>query len=491
MILAAVVVATAGAYFYWAGKPKKYSADATIFVSTSGIQQSVLGSVVLPSSDRTVANQARLLHSRSVATAVQRRLKSKESVDSLLQSVATQPSTGRDFMVVEATRSSPADAARVANAFAESFISLQGADFRKQVEGARLVAQRQLEALPSGSASLSQRQTLQQRIAQLDALRNVSAPNAQLTDKAEAPIAPSYPKPVRNAIFAFLLSGLAAIALAYGLSWADRRLTEIPEIEETFGVPMLASLPFERRIEGLATSDDNFSMAKEQFRTLRTNIQLSTLDRPARRLLITSSIAAEGKSTITANLAVAYQEAGYRTIVVDCDLRRPTASKLFGIDNEPGLTDVLVGRVELDRAVCAFASPDGGGALRETPAGTIGQLFVLPGGVRPPNPSALLSTQHLHGLLDRLQDEYDIVLLDSPPVLAVADALSLASIVDAVVVVARAGVVTRPAARRVATTLDRIASGKLIGVVANAVSASASRDTGTYYYYSSRDEVRS
>ncbi|MCW3010561.1 MAG: capsular biosynthesis protein, partial [Solirubrobacterales bacterium] len=224
----------------------------------------------------------------------------------------------------------------------------------------------------------------------------------------------------------------------------------------------------------------------EAFRQLRTNVQLGSLERPVRRILVTSAVPGEGKSTVARNLAIAYREFGRSVIVVDGDLRKPTQDTLFGVTSEFGLTTVLTGESRLADALidvsvdakgletlarieAATASAVGTGSVALQQDG-IGGIGVLLSGGRTANPQAVLAAGATSALLEQLQEQADVVIIDSPPVLAVSDALSLARDADAVVIVARMGLSTRDGGARARDALERVPNVRLAGVVVNDLS---------------------
>jgi capsular exopolysaccharide synthesis family protein len=213
----------------------------------------------------------------------------------------------------------------------------------------------------------------------------------------------------------------------------------------------------------LVTLANPRSPVAEAYRTLRSNIQLSSLDRPVRSLLVTSASPDEGKSTTLANLGVTFAQAGTRTLLVDCDLRRPSLHTLFGVANDRGLTTMLISD---DRG----ASP-----IVQTP---VEGLRLLPGGPPPPNPSEILGSQRFQTLLAGLQADADLILFDCPPALAVSDAAVLSRHVEAVLLVASAGKTKRDHAARARQALER-AGARILGVVLN----NARVDAAVYSYY--------
>jgi protein-tyrosine kinase len=201
--------------------------------------------------------------------------------------------------------------------------------------------------------------------------------------------------------------------------------------------------------------------ASEAYRTLRTNIQFSSLDKPLHTLLATSTAPDEGKSTTLANLAVTMAQAEQRVILVDCDLRRPTLHTLFGLANEAGLTSMILAQED--------APP-----LQET--GVPG-LSLLSSGPLPPRPADILGSRRMEAVIARLRAEADIVLFDTPPVVAVTDAAVLATRVDGVLLVFQAGKTSRERARRAREILEKV-KANIVGVVLN----NAEVEQGYGYY---------
>ncbi|MFP4439986.1 MAG: CpsD/CapB family tyrosine-protein kinase [Chloroflexaceae bacterium] len=207
---------------------------------------------------------------------------------------------------------------------------------------------------------------------------------------------------------------------------------------------------------------DPRSPAAEAYRTLRTNIQFSSLDKPLHTLLFTSTGPDEGKSTTLANLAVTMAQAEQRVILVDCDLRRPTLHTLFGLSNETGLTSAIL-QPE------AAALP-----LQDT---SVVGLRLLPSGPLPPRPADLLGSRRMEALIARLRAEADMVLFDTPPVIAVTDAAVLATRLDGVLLVLQAGKTRRDRAREARRLLEKV-KANIVGVVLN----NAKQEVGYGYY---------
>jgi succinoglycan biosynthesis transport protein ExoP len=229
---------------------------------------------------------------------------------------------------------------------------------------------------------------------------------------------------------------------------------------------------------------DPKSPPSEAFRALRTNLQFIRLDRPGRTLLVTSSTLQEGKTTTLANLALTVAKNGQRVLLVDANLRRPTLDRFFGIGTDRGLSDVLSGAARWRECVHRASDTATGRILshEEIAAAGLDRLDVLGGGRIPGNPSELLSTPALAGFLAEASQDYDLVLIDTPPVLPVTDAAILAAQVDGVVLVYQAGKVGRQLLRRTKAHLDS-ARAKLWGVVLNDVRPESAGAVYSFGYY--------
>jgi len=215
----------------------------------------------------------------------------------------------------------------------------------------------------------------------------------------------------------------------------------------------------------LVAETDPRSAASEAYRTLRTNIQFAGLDQPCRCVVVTSATAGEGKTTSVANFGVVSAQAGSRVCLVDSDLRRPSLHRIFGMDNGRGLTSALVE----------------GASLAEVARPTrVANLSLVTSGPLPPNPAELVGGKHMRDLLDGASAAFDLVVCDSPPVIAVADGVALSAQCDGVILVVRVGVVSHDVVRRAAEQIEAV-KGKILGVLLNDVDLD--RDGYHYRYY--------
>ncbi|OGO43226.1 MAG: capsular biosynthesis protein [Chloroflexi bacterium RBG_16_57_9] len=210
------------------------------------------------------------------------------------------------------------------------------------------------------------------------------------------------------------------------------------------------------------------SAVAEAYRSLRTNLEFSSLDHPLRTMILTSAAPEEGKSVTLANLAVAMAQAGKRVIVADCDLRRPSQHRLFELRQNPGLTTMILEESALNRP-----------PLQST---SVPNLQVLTSGPLPPNPAELLSSQRMIDVIKALADQADVVLFDAPPVIAVTDAVVLAAKVDGVLLVVQAGRTRREHVEKAKALLDKV-NARVVGSILTNVRA----DSSLQYYYAAQE----
>lgn len=208
------------------------------------------------------------------------------------------------------------------------------------------------------------------------------------------------------------------------------------------------------------------SVVSEAYRTLRTNIQYSSFDKKIKTILVTSAEAAEGKSTVSGNLALAFAQNENKVIIIDCDLRKPSVHKNFKISNLSGLSEVLIGKAELKDVVQHRNN----------------NLDVLTSGKIPPNPAEMLSSSVMTNLIEKLKGDYDIVILDSAPIGAVTDAQILSTKVDGTILVTRAERTKREAVLEAKNSLEKVGAN-ILGCVLHAVE----NTKGKYYYYYGAD----
>lgn len=277
-------------------------------------------------------------------------------------------------------------------------------------------------------------------------------------DEAHVPTDPSSPNLLLNVVLALVLGTALGLGLTVAAASLDDTFKSSDELQEALGVPVLGTLgrlPESAQrsgIYGLVMLLFPRSGAAEAFRAMRTNVEFSDVDAGLHSVLVTSPASGDGKSTVAANLALAFAQAGRRTILVDSDLRRPSLHTMFDLTNSYGLTSLVRSEViELAQVLRTVDEPN---------------LRVLTSGPLPPNPAELLGSNRMRAIVEILEAQADLVIFDSPPTVAVTDAAVLASLVDGVVVVVAKGATRRSLARRGDEALNRV-GGRILGAVLN------------------------
>ncbi len=291
---------------------------------------------------------------------------------------------------------------------------------------------------------------LLQRFKEVGASAGITANNISVVDVAEAPFNPAWPKPMLNLAIAILLGAMAAAGLIFLREAIDDAIRTPDDAEAKLGLSLLGTIPrvggSASPLEALATQRSTLS---ESYSSLRTALEFSGEAGVPRRLLVTSSQAAEGKSLSSYAIARSLAAVGRRVLLVDGDLRRPSLAKLLGVEQETGFSNVLNGTAALDEQVVPLETPN---------------LFFLPSGPLPPNPADLYGKAQVRAAIEHLSDSFDVVVIDGPPVLGLADAPLLAGAVEGVVFLVDTSQSRRGRAKTAIRRLQR-ASGRVLGVV--------------------------
>jgi capsular exopolysaccharide synthesis family protein len=426
---------------------------------------------------RIVQTQAELARSPSVATRSLANTGVRMTPRRFLQISSVKPGRDSDVLVFTVTHGNRDTARILANSYARGYVQFRLAvDTTALKEAGGEVRSRinQLQNSPGDNSRIIA--SLQSREQELETLEALQTAKATIVYDTEPP-AQTAPTLKRNLALGIVAGLLLAAALAALLEATDTRIRYPEEIGEHLGVTGLGGLsaPPSNADGRPVMLSDPASADAEAFRLLQTNLRFAMLDSTVKSLMVTSSKQGEGKSTTIANLAVALARSGRRVVLVDLDLRRPAIRRIFRMPGGPGLTDVLLGTVDLD-AVTVEVDLDQAEA-----SGTVGgSLRVIPAGTPPPNPGELIGPAGgVARLLAELEADADIVLVDAPPALLVGDAIALCEIVDAVFVCVRLRVVTRAMLDRLAQTLSSVHSRPL-GFVTTGV---AKKDAGYGYGY--------
>ncbi|MFC9442046.1 MULTISPECIES: polysaccharide biosynthesis tyrosine autokinase [Brevibacterium] len=434
LLVIATVLGGAAGFGIWALLPTTYSSRTELFasVSTSGDPyQLQMASSFMQERIQTYVDMA---SSRPVLEPVIDRLNLDETPEELAGQVNSYSDPRTVLITVEAAAATPDEAAQLSDAIAGSLVTVIG------------------EMENSGSADTGQ---IELKVAN-----------------------PAVPATVPDGLPLWMCIGLGLpVGLAIGLGIAllrsnlDSRLRTKEDVEAITSATVLASIPTDPKItdQPLLTQMGLDNVRGEAYRRLRTNLGFAQVDDTNSAILITSAGAQEGKSTTSINLAIALAQAGSRVALVDVDLRQPTVAEKLGLENSVGLTTALVGSADLSELMQPWGQDE---------------LYVLTAGMMPPNPTELLDSRAMGTLIKRLTGEFDIVILDGPPLLPVADSLVLSKQVGRVLLVASVGQVRTNDLQEAVRSLDVL--DVPVDVVLNRVPRTSAETNGYYQCYSSR-----
>jgi len=482
ILLAIVLVAAAATYVISSRQSPEYTATAQLYVQEADPTVNLNSSApVNPPSTQQIADVAQLVSAQSVTNAVARQIGMPVKSAG---TVTVSPSSDSDFVTVTATSHSPALAARLANGYVNQFLRARRQTMAAEARRDAAAARATLATLPPTQANSDERRTVLDQIAGDEQMANNPTAGAQLVDPALVPRLPSSPRPKRDALFGAAIGLVLGILVTYGLELLDRRLTRVASVEAILGRPVLAVLP---HVEDPAPRPEGGAPVVpaaflEELRSLRVMLRLS--GGKQRLIMVTSALPREGKSTLVRDLALVYAEAGERVLVIEADLRRPSLARLFGIEPEWGLLQVLRGEVSPERATqralsapslplpvvngngSAEAAGESSGAGLHPDRGG-GVVDVLAAGGSTDNPVGLLGSERMEAVLAQARQAYSVVLLDSAPVLTVADNVAQMEQADAVLLVTRLGQLTRESARRFNDVVGRLSGVQIAGVIVN------------------------
>ena len=372
---------------------------------------------------------------------------------------------------------SPARSAAIANAYGEAYINFRRGADRAQVQHAIELAEESYDALSPAAANGPEGAALKRQLDRLKLNQALQTGGAELVQKAEPPTSPSSPNTKKNVIFGLVLGMLLGFGLAALLERIDRRVRSVEEMEELYELPLIGRIPRSRALaSNWSVGFGEHAPEAEAFRILRANLRYFGVDQDMHAILIVSPEQEDGKSTIARGLAMTMAEMGDDAVLVEADLRK--GSEYRRITGEPaeGLSDVLTG-TPLDRVLVAVGVP----AASEEEMRT---LTVLPSGTVPPNPSELLESERMTEVLSALRERFEFVILDSPALGVVSDALALVPTASETIVVGGLGKTNRDAAldlRKQFSLLDK----QPIGVIVNF----AESERGAYSHYYRTDLV--
>jgi capsular exopolysaccharide synthesis family protein len=455
--------------------PTEYGASAQLLFREPNFSQALLGNGLFQTGQeepqRTTQTNIDVVTSPSVGAVAKELLHTPESVSSLLNSITVNPGANANLAVITATASTPIQAARVANAFANAYI-----DFRRENDRALIGQAEERVSSSLTSATAAERPRLEESLHQLRVLQAVQTGNGELIATAHPNSSPVAPRPTRDALFGLVVGLLLGCGLALLVDFLDQRLKTIDDVERAYGdYPVIASIP--RINAGIAEPEDLAGPVGEAYRMLRESLRFLDPGGAAKCFMITSANESEGKSTVAVNLATALAAVDKSVILIEADMRRPTAARQLRVPTgTEGLSDYLISRSAIDGYLTTVSAAPG--------------LRVLSGGTTPPNSADLLSTDRMDVLLEEARAAADVVIIDAPPILPVADTRVLLhrQDIDGTILVVRVGVSRRDRVRSARRVLEQ-SGRRVFGLVVTGVRVSPGEYT--YYRYEPRAGVAS
>lgn len=502
VIIQAVVIVTLTALVVSLLTPKTYEGTAQVLITEKDTASAILGSALPLSSqpERTLQTQVQMMGIRPVAEATIKKLGLQTTPDELMKRVSVSAVGQTNIVKIVATDADAARASEIANAVAEEYVRSARDAERANVAAAADEVERRLDEAKREILDLGRKiadsekaddlqaqlqiatgtySTLAEKLEQLRINEQLETGPGRVVSPAVVDTDAVSPKVSRNALLGLLVGLVFGVGMAFLYEYLDSTIKSTDEVEKLFDAPVLGTIPLDRIDKSvkrrLAIAEDPGSSTAEAYRVLRNSLDFVNFQNDIKTILVTSAAPGEGKSTVAANLAAALAQAGKKVVLVSVDFRRPTTDQFFSVNNMIGLSDVLLGTHSLKSAL-------------QRPGDD--QLLVLSAGKMPPNPSELLGSAKMREVVRALGDWGEWVIIDTPPLLAVADPASVARWADGVLVVSKVGGTTREAASKAMELLGKVGA-RVIGVViwgldeTKAGSAGYGYYAGGYYYYSS------
>lgn len=497
LIAACVVIATGVALAASLVLPPTYEAS-TKLVAGPALTANTADVNQLQTAQQIAATYAAVIQTQQLAQQVVDKLGLPVSASDLVKQISVEVSADAPVITIRVDDPSATRAAAIANAVAQQLL-LRSTDITGQdqqliksiqaqidtIQG-QLTAEQQaiavLQAKPQPLSDTDQAtlMQLQQNLianqtnltALLTSKSSMSSNPLTVVDQAVVPTDKASPKPLLNSALGLALGLVLGLGLAFGAAALDDTYKTVEEVRQELELPILGTLG---RLPEAAQRSGIYrlvmllyprSAAAEAFRTMRTNVEFADIDTGLHSILVTSPGTGDGKSTVAANLALAFAQAGRRTVLVDADLRKPTIHELFDLTNTYGLTTLIRSEViSLGQVIRTVDEPN---------------LRVVTSGPLPPNPAELLGSNRMRTIIENLKTDADLVVFDTPPSAAVTDAAVLAGLIDGTILVVAANATRRQVARAVDESLTRV-GGHVIGVVFNRLRAGGTDDTYEAY----------
>jgi len=402
--------------------PNLYSSEATIFIGKESGALAEFNFLDLQIGSQLIEDYKELIKTKTLREEVVKQVDPNIDIEILLKRIDVKTVEDSRFMVISAIDRDPYVATRLTNTIAKVLI-VKAEDI-------------------------------------------IGAKNIQIVDNAVPNFEPVSPNRITITLIFSILGIMLGIIITVIIILFDTKINSQSDIEELVNVPILGQL------QSVKNSNPHDEMVmiyqkntfdSELYKLIRTNLDFMSVDKKFRTLMVTSSQASEGKSTTIANIAVAFAQIGRNVLLIDADLRKPRVNKLFNVSNAFGLVNQVVGKVDLSRVI---------------KVSSVNNLYVLPSGPKPPNPNEILMSNQIESLIDKAVSAFDIVLIDSPPLLSVADSLTLARCVDGIVLVAASKVTKKEDLVKSVRSIEKI-NKPIVGVVLTKVKMKNKK-----YYYS-------
>jgi succinoglycan biosynthesis transport protein ExoP len=484
VILLVTAVGAAAAYEFSMRQTKEYTATSSLLFLNTPLDQELLGKQIISNVDPTrqaATNQA-LVELPTVSRMVAKMLHAP--VAEIQSRISFGSDSTSDVMSVSATSVSPQRAAGIANLYAQDFIRFRKRAAIAQITTAESLIDGKLAAIPRVQQGGAVAQALIADRNELDLLKSTQTGDTEIVETASVPQSPSSPKPVEDAVLGGLLACLVAACLVAVSERRDQRVKSPDEVETIYGAPVVGTVPQSGalRADGRGTARD-----REAFLMVRAQLRYFDVDRPIKRVMVSSPETGEGKSLIALNLArAAARTDDSRTLLIEADLRVPSLHGIVQRERTAGLAELLSHSQDLESALGELVVTAGQTDETDHPERLD---LLLAGSIPPPNPAELLESKRMQELLSLTASLYDNVIIDTPPIGVVSDAIPLIHQVDGVVVVSRMGVSHRDQAVRLMRRL-RSLNAHILGVVVNSHQAHSDSQYGYYEYLHAGNAVR-
>ncbi len=460
VILAALISVPLFAFLYSSAQPEEYTASATLLFESE--------TESLDASREAATNEA-LAALPAVAAIAAKELDG--DVGEVLGAVEVSAANeNANTTTISATNESPQRSAEIANAYSDAYIDFRREADRAQFKESIAILEARLQELPPAEAEGPKGDLLREELNQLEVEEALQTGKVSTVQEAGPPASPSSPKTKRNVMLGIVFGMILGLGLAAVVERLDRHVRSVEELEELFGLPVIARIPRTKAFKNASVEQMLLAPEAEMFRTLRTNLRYLNINRDLSSLLIASPQPNDGKSTVARGLAGAMVEMGDDVALVEADLRKESSFRYGSSYIPEGLSGVLAG-APLDNALMQVpvsrGGPDGGRTLA-----------VLPCGPIPPNPSELLESEQMRDVLAELSKRFDMVIVDSPAIGVVSDAMALVPLVSAILAVGGLGKTTRDGATGFVEQLD-LTGNRPLGLIATMTSS----DRRQYSYY--------